>query len=43
MKNEMNNEKAAYIAPDMKSVSESEVLDELGPARAYAGTFPFGF
>jgi hypothetical protein len=43
MKSEMKNDKAAYIVPEMRSVSEAEVLDELGPARAYTGTFPFGF
>ena len=37
------NEKLEYVAPEVRSVSEVDVLDDLGPARAYTGSFPFGF
>jgi hypothetical protein len=36
-------DRAEYVAPEVRSISEAEVLDELGPARAYTGNFPFGF
>lgn len=36
-------DRAEYVAPEVHSISEAEVLDELGPARAYTGNFPFGF
>ena len=36
-------EEIEYVAPEIRSVSEAEVLDDLGPARAYTGAFPFGF
>jgi hypothetical protein len=32
-----------YVAPSIETLSEAEVLDDLGPARAYSGNFPFGF
>jgi len=36
-------EEMEYVAPEVRTVSEAEVLDDLGPARAYTGAFPFGF
>jgi len=36
-------EDTEYVTPEVRSVSEAEVLDDLGPARAYTGAFPFGF
>lgn len=43
MPNPEKAEKAEYVEPEVRTVSEAEVLDDLGPARAYSGQFPFGF
>jgi len=32
-----------YVAPQIRTVSESEILEAMGPAQAYTGTVPFGF
>ncbi len=36
-------EKPAYSTPSVTSLKESEILEEIGPAQAYTGNFPFGF
>ncbi len=36
-------EKVAYVAPEIRTVSEAEILEMMGPAQAYTGTVPFGF
>jgi hypothetical protein len=35
--------KLEYSAPEVRSVSEAEILEIMGPAQAYTGTVPFGF
>jgi len=37
------NEKPLYVAPSIKTLTENEVLDEVGPAQAYTGNLPFQF
>jgi hypothetical protein len=32
-----------YVSPTITSLREEEVLDQVGPAQAYAGNVPFGF
>ncbi len=32
-----------YVAPKITSLTEDEVLDEVGPVQAYTGSLPFGF
>lgn len=43
MKSAKHVQESEYVAPEVRTVSEAEVLDDLGPARAYTGAFPFGF
>lgn len=40
---EMTTERAEYTAPTITTLSETEVLDKVGPAQAYTGNLPFGF
>ena len=35
--------KPEYTVPEVRSIPESELLDQIGPAQAYTGNFPFGF
>jgi hypothetical protein len=35
--------KVEYVTPEIRTVSESEILEAMGPAQAYTGTIPFGF
>lgn len=35
--------KISYVAPEVRSVSEAEMLELMGPAQAYTGSVPFGF
>lgn len=37
------SEKPLYVAPTITTLTEDEVLDEVGPAQAYTGNIPFGF
>lgn len=32
-----------YLAPEVESLKEEDLLEQLGPAQAYSGNFPFGF
>ena len=32
-----------YQAPEIRTLSEAEVLDKVGPAQAYTGNLPFSF
>jgi hypothetical protein len=32
-----------YLAPEVESMKEEDLLEKLGPAQAYSGNFPFGF
>ncbi len=32
-----------YAPPSITSLNEEEVLEQVGPAQAYAGNLPFGF
>ena len=32
-----------YTAPTITSLREEDVLEQVGPAQAYAGNVPFGF
>jgi hypothetical protein len=34
---------SSYVKPQVRSVSEEEILEMMGPAKAYAGSVPFGF
>ena len=36
-------EKQAYVTPRIDSLRESDLLEQIGPAQAYTGNFPFGF
>lgn len=36
-------DRVEYVAPEIRTVSESEILEAMGPAQAYTGTVPFGF
>jgi hypothetical protein len=33
----------AYVAPAITTLSEEQILEELGPAKAYTGNLPFSF
>lgn len=33
----------AYVTPTITTLSEEQILEEIGPARAYTGTMPFNF
>lgn len=37
------NVKISYVAPEVRSMSEAEMLELMGPAQAYTGSVPFGF
>lgn len=37
------DEKIPYVTPSITTLSEEEILEEIGPARAYTGTVPFSF
>jgi len=32
-----------YVKPAVETLSDQDILEELGPAQAYTGAFPFGF
>lgn len=36
-------ERLPYITPVITTLSEAEILEEIGPARAYTGALPFNF
>ena len=36
-------EKLPYVVPSITTLSEEQILEEIGPARAYTGTVPFNF
>lgn len=33
----------AYITPAVTTLSEEQILEEIGPAHAYTGALPFNF
>ncbi len=33
----------SYVAPAITTLSEEQILEELGPAKAYTGNLPFSF
>ena len=41
----MNKQQDApvYVAPRIETLSDQDILEELGPAQAYTGTVPFQF
>lgn len=34
---------AVYVTPTVETLSDREILEELGPAHAYTGAVPFSF
>ena len=32
-----------YVTPSIVTLSEEQILEEIGPARAYTGAMPFSF
>jgi hypothetical protein len=36
-------DRPVYVAPSVDTLTEDEVLDNVGPAQAYTGNLPFGF
>ncbi|HEY3176048.1 MAG TPA: hypothetical protein VGK94_09870 [Candidatus Polarisedimenticolia bacterium] len=32
-----------YVKPMVETLSDREILEEIGPAQAYSGAFPFNF
>lgn len=36
-------ERVPYVTPSITTLSEEQILEEIGPARAYTGTLPFNF
>ena len=32
-----------YVTPAIETLSDQDILEELGPAQAYTGTVPFSF
>ena len=36
-------EKLPYVTPSIVTLSEEQILEEIGPARAYTGALPFSF
>ncbi len=32
-----------YRAPEIETLRDGDLLEEIGPAQAYTGNFPFGF
>ena len=43
----MNNKQfeapVAYVTPTIETLTDRDILEELGPAQAYTGTVPFQF
>ncbi len=37
------DDRPQYVAPAITTLTEDQVLDEVGPAQAYTGQVPFGF
>lgn len=37
------HELTAYVKPTITTLNEEQILEEIGPARAYTGTLPFNF
>jgi len=36
-------ERLPYVQPSISTMDEQQILEEIGPARAYTGTVPFSF
>lgn len=32
-----------YVKPAVETLSDQDILEEIGPAQAYSGAFPFNF
>ena len=43
LENIAQDEKTPYVTPVITTLSEAEILEEIGPARAYTGALPFNF
>ncbi len=43
MKNSEIDALAPYVKPMVETLSDREILEEIGPAQAYSGAFPFNF
>lgn len=37
------DEQGRYVPPTISSLREEDVLEQVGPAQAYAGNLPFAF
>jgi hypothetical protein len=38
-----HEDRLPYVTPIVTTLSEDQILEEIGPARAYTGTLPFNF
>lgn len=43
MNNKAMNAPEPYVEPSVETLSDRDILEEIGPAQAYTGTFPFSF
>jgi hypothetical protein len=43
MKNNELDALVPYVKPAVETLSDREILEEIGPAQAYSGAFPFNF
>ena len=43
MKNNEFDALVPYVKPAVETLSDREILEEIGPAQAYSGAFPFNF
>jgi len=41
--NKQQDAPVPYVAPRVETLSDQDILEELGPAQAYTGTVPFQF
>lgn len=40
---ESSTDRTEYVRPTVETLSDQDILEEIGPAQAYTGTFPFSF
>lgn len=43
MNNNEHETLVPYVKPAVETLSDREILEEIGPAQAYSGAFPFNF
>jgi len=43
MKNNQVEVKVPYVRPTIETLSDRDILEEIGPAQAYTGALPFSF